>query len=1004
MDKEAKNHESGLLCELKRIAAAGKAGDFDVALYMAGFSHEDTEIARLVNEVVRNYRMVTEYDLMKYKLVNDALGIALWDMDVEKEDPTSPNNKITWSQELRDMLGFSNETDFPNTITALASRFHPDDSDMAFAAFAAHFNDRTGKTPYNIEYRLKHKNGEYRWFHGFGTTLRDSAGVPIRVAGAVMDINERKETQNQLMIMSSIVQHSPNFVSYKILNGECLYVNPAATKLTGFTQDELKRDYIGSLFDKETAQFISNKVPKELIETGISHYEAKGKTKNDEVIIFEGTSFLVEKNAFATVATDVTEAKKIETERMEALNALEYSKKLTDTLNKAAIIFLSQHEETFENMMTSGLKPFCDAADLDRVSVWRNFPKPDGMHVSQIYRWDRESGGTTKPTAGLDNVTYAELAPRWEGLLANGEFINSPTSLLPEAAMLKSFGIVSAFVTPVFISNVFWGFTLFEDRQNERYFDDDFIDVMRSAAFLCTNTVIRYEMEQEIIEAEVLKQTREADERTKIIFDTAPIACLMFDKDFNIYDCNQETVKMFGLPDKQVFLENFFKLSPEHQPDGGNSREMALEHNRIALKAGYDRFEWMHQTLSGEPMPCEVTLVRVKYRDEYNAACYVRDLREHKALLNEIHKENERNKTMAHWYESLLDAIPFLISVQDKNENWTFINTAAETFLNKTREEIVGLPCKSWGLSICNTDECAIDCAKRGQMRTYFSHENTFYQVDVKILEDLGGKVAGYIEIIQDITKMERMVRQQMEIDAASSAKSFFLSAMSHEMKTPMNAIIGMTAIGKNADNMERKDHALNKIETASKQLMGLINDVLDITNIEANRLELANIAFDIRDPIQKALFLVRSAMKDKRIHLTINLDKNMPFFFVGDDQRLTQVMSNLLSNAVKFTPNEGKISFTVSLVEKKDGICDLRFEVSDTGIGISPEQKERIFLAFEQADKGLTRRYGGAGLGLFLSKRIIELMGGRIWVESELGKGSLFIFTVKLLCNTKIE
>ena len=146
-------------------------------------------------EQPKNVKIYTEYDLIKYKLANDALGIALWDMDVETADPESPNNKITWSQELRNMLGFSDENDFPNTIIALADRFHPDDSAAAFAAFAAHFNDRTGKTPYNILYRLKHKNGEYRWFQGLGTTLRDGEGVPLKVAGAVMDVNEIKQIE-----------------------------------------------------------------------------------------------------------------------------------------------------------------------------------------------------------------------------------------------------------------------------------------------------------------------------------------------------------------------------------------------------------------------------------------------------------------------------------------------------------------------------------------------------------------------------------------------------------------------------------------------------------------------------------------------------------------------------------------------------------------------------------------------------------------------------------------
>ena len=1074
-------------------------------------------------ENINTFRTINEYELMKFKLANDALGIALWDMDIVSADPVSPLNKITWSQELRNMLGFSDENDFPNTITALADRFHPDDSDTVFAAFAAHFNDQTGKTPYNIEYRLKHKTGEYRWFHGLGTTLRDNAGVPLRVAGAVMDINEKKQTQTQLMIMSSIVQHSPNFISYKKLYGKCLYVNPAAASLTGYSQDELKEDYLGTLFDDETSKLISEQITKDLREKGISHYEAKGKIKNGSERVFSGTSFLIEKDAFASVATDVTEARRLETERIKAIKALEYSKKLTDILNKTAIVFLSQSEETFEDMMASGLKPFCDALDLDRVSVWRNSQKPDGLHVSQIFLWDRESGGSTEPTAGLDDITYARFAPRWEGLLAGDESVNSPVRLLPEAAMLNYYGVVSAFVAPVFINNTFWGFVLFEDRRNERYFDNDCADIMRSAAFLCTNTVIReentraaqeaaeelkyskeqtdklsnwyrsildaipllvtvtdadmnwtfvnkavedllgtkheeilgkpcsnwnahicntpdcgivcakrgekrtffshkglsYQVDVEILknsddevsgyieivqditklkEAEVLKQVREAEDRVQIIFDTAPIGCCMFDDNFNIIDCNLETVKMFGLADKKVFLDSFFKLSPEYQPDGKKSSELAVENNCKTLRDGYNRFEWMHQMLNGEPLPSEITHVRVKFKDEYVIASYIRDLREHKALLNEIHHENERYMNMAHWYESLLDALPFLVSAQDLNEKWTFVNAAAEIFLKSEREEIIGKPCKNWGLSICNTDKCAIACARRGQMRTFFMHENTSFQVDTKYLKDLNNETAGYIEIIQDITQTERMMKQQTEMEAAARAKSAFLAAMSHEMRTPMNTIIGMGAIGKNAVDIEGKNYALNKIEEASIHLLGVINDVLDMSKIETNKLELSHIAFDLRASIKKAISFIQFNIEEKQLQFSLNIDQNTPTLVIGDDQRLSQIIINLLSNAVKFTPEEGKISLAVSLEHEEDGICELCFEVADSGIGISPDHHERIFNPFEQAESGTTRKYGGTGLGLVISKNIIELMGGRIWVESEPGKGSRFIFTVNLL------
>jgi len=185
-----------------------------------------------------------------------------------------------------------------------------------------------------------------------------------------------------------------------------------------------------------------------------------------------------------------------------------YSKKITDVLTKTAIIFLSQREEgAFDDTMTQGLKPFCDALNLDIVSVWRNIHKPNGMYLSQVYRWNRESGGTTKPLKGLEDIAYSDFAPRWEYFLAEGNYVNGPARLLPEAAMLRSFGIVSVFVEPLFVNNTFWGFALFGDRRDERDFDDDSIGVMRSAAHLCINMVRRTEMVNAIIDAE--KNTRE---------------------------------------------------------------------------------------------------------------------------------------------------------------------------------------------------------------------------------------------------------------------------------------------------------------------------------------------------------------------------------------------------------------------------------------------------------------------------------------------------------------
>ena len=191
-------HRKGLLGELERLAAAGETGNFNITMNTDGLSRKDAEVLRLINQAVGRYRESVEYDLMKYKLTSDALGVALWDMDVVGGDPVNPKNRFTWSQEFRHMLGFSNENDFPNITSSWSDRLHPSDKERTIDAFAAHLNDHSGRTPYDLTYQLMLKNGEYRRFHAFGATSRDSNGVPLRVAGALEDITDKEKMQEKL--------------------------------------------------------------------------------------------------------------------------------------------------------------------------------------------------------------------------------------------------------------------------------------------------------------------------------------------------------------------------------------------------------------------------------------------------------------------------------------------------------------------------------------------------------------------------------------------------------------------------------------------------------------------------------------------------------------------------------------------------------------------------------------------------------------------------------------
>jgi signal transduction histidine kinase/CheY-like chemotaxis protein len=272
---------------------------------------------------------------------------------------------------------------------------------------------------------------------------------------------------------------------------------------------------------------------------------------------------------------------------------------------------------------------------------------------------------------------------------------------------------------------------------------------------------------------------------------------------------------------------------------------------------------------------------------------------------------------------------------------------------------------------------------------------------DRQLVITLSSLVAGAVN--RDLWEKERDAALT-QAERASQAKSVFLANMSHEIRTPMNAIIGMTTIARESRDMKRKEYCLDKIEDASHHLLGVINDILDMSKIEANKFELSFTDFNFERMLQKVVNVINFRMDEKNLNFSVHIDRNIPRELYGDDQRLAQVVTNLLSNAVKFTPEGGYIRLDTALDGEDDGICTVRISVADSGIGITPEQRQRLFSSFEQADSSTSRRFGGTGLGLAISKRIVSMMEGDITVESEPGKGSIFSFWVKVKRGRPME
>ena len=252
--------------------------------------------------------------------------------------------------------------------------------------------------------------------------------------------------------------------------------------------------------------------------------------------------------------------------------------------------------------------------------------------------------------------------------------------------------------------------------------------------------------------------------------------------------------------------------------------------------------------------------------------------------------------------------------------------------------------------------------------------------------------------MVSNMEIMHKQSEERLELaQAASLAKSEFLSRMSHEIRTPMNAIIGMTQIAKNASELSKTKECLDRIDSASKLLLSLINDILDMSKIEANKLEIQHDEFEFESIIKNIETVIEVKAKEKEQKLLVDVSKNIPQKLIGDELRLMQVVNNLLSNAIKFTPEEGIINVKFDTIDVNGDDIVIEVRVKDSGIGITDEQKKRLFDSFEQADGSVARKFGGTGLGLTISKNIVELMGGAIDVISEPGNGSEFIFTAKM-------
>ncbi|MCG2575748.1 response regulator [Dechloromonas sp. XY25] len=361
-----------------------------------------------------------------------------------------------------------------------------------------------------------------------------------------------------------------------------------------------------------------------------------------------------------------------------------------------------------------------------------------------------------------------------------------------------------------------------------------------------------------------------------------------------------------------------------------------------------------------------------------------------------------------HLVEELIETIPLPVYLKDTAGHYVRLNRAFESFFQVQRDGILGatlqelLPPEDVRIHADRDSELFARKGTQSYEATVHSRDGRAYDTlyHKAILTRRDGSVFGLLGTIVDITDRKRAeietIRAKEAAEAANRAKSDFLANMSHEIRTPMNGVIGMTDLALETDLSAEQSEYLTIVKSSAESLLTIINDILDFSKIEAGKLLVEDIPFDLRRLISDTLKPLAVRAHASHLKLRTDLPPDMPRFVRGDPGRIRQILVNLIGNAIKFTAH-GEIALHVDVTQVQKGLATLHFAVSDTGIGIAPDKRELIFEAFAQEDSSTTRKYGGTGLGLSICRRLIALMGGSMWLHSELGKGSTFHFSLPL-------
>jgi PAS domain S-box-containing protein len=831
---------------------------------------------------------------------------------------------------------------------------HPDDQHL----YTNHIHQRLdGSIHEPFDFRVITRDGHVRWISHSCRTVLSAEGKSLGQRSSNRDITERKQLEdklNDLMSQQNLILENASVGITFVRDRVQIWANPKMSKIFGYPLAGMEHQSTRMFYPSQDAFEEFGNAAYPMLVHGESYETDCQMQRSDGSLIWvsvRGKAINPDDLSLGSIwiLADISEQKLAENEVIKSRDRLNEAQRLTHIGSWELDIETGQLEWSDEIYVIFGIEP--------------GSPQSIESFTACIHPEDRE-----------------QVIAAWSQALTGKEYSVDHRIIVGEH-------------------------TKWVHERAELIFDRDGKPISGIGTVQDISELVNVE-----------EKRRESEEMYRTIFESSIDALSIIDPDTGMFiDCNETAVKLHETGTRRNFLgKSPDMLSPLYQPNGELSSKLAMKFIQQAVIEGKVTFEFTNSKSDGTTFPALVSLCSIQLNKKKHVLAIARDFTDRKRFENDL---IESRQLMA----SIIDFLPDATFVVDNEMKVIAWNRAMEEMTGVSKDEMLGQGDHAYTVPFYgDRRKQLLDLLdiSDSELEAKYEHVErkggTLYaEVFADALNEGNGaylwasgaalcssdeKRVGAIEVIRDISDRKRaeveLQQAMLSADKANRAKSEFLSNMSHEIRTPMNGVIGMTQLLEMTDLTDEQQEYTTALKGSGENLLSLINDILDLSKIEAGKIELELGKFSLQSCINNIVLTQKSAIFAKRLALNVEVAPDIPRILLGDQLRLKQILLNLLGNAVKFT-TQGSITLSAQLFERHGDSVIVQIAVKDTGIGIPAEALDKIFKPFVQADGSTSRKYGGTGLGLTISSRLAELLNGNISVESSPGAGSCFTVTI---------